>query len=77
VTPVRVITGRLTLSQNEISAKIFLSFSKHIYGTDIFKRTQFKGGCTPTASRQTSRHETKETKADVSIMTQIGVRRFS
>jgi hypothetical protein len=30
-----------------------------------------KGGCTPTASRQASRHETKETKADVSIMTQM------
>jgi hypothetical protein len=36
-----------------------------------------KGGCTPTASRQASRHETKKTKADVSIMTQTGVRRFS
>jgi hypothetical protein len=31
------------------------------------------GGRTPTASR----HETKKTKADVSIMTQTGVRRFS
>jgi hypothetical protein len=29
----------------------------------------FKGGRTQTASRQVSRHETKETKADVSIMT--------
>jgi hypothetical protein len=37
----------------------------------------FKGGRTPTASRQASRHETKETKAGVSIMTQTGVRRFS
>jgi hypothetical protein len=36
-----------------------------------------KGGRTPTASRQASRHETKETKADVSIMTQTGVRWFS
>jgi hypothetical protein len=36
-----------------------------------------KGDRTPTASRQASRHETKETKADVSIMTQAGVRRFS
>jgi hypothetical protein len=36
-----------------------------------------KGGRTPTASRQASRHETKKTKADVSIMTQTGVRRFS
>jgi hypothetical protein len=35
-----------------------------------------KGGRTPTASRQASRHETKEAKADVSIMTQTGVRRF-
>jgi hypothetical protein len=35
-----------------------------------------KGGRTPTASRQASGHETKETKADVSIMTQTGVRRF-
>jgi hypothetical protein len=38
---------------------------------------RIKGGRTPTASRQASRHETKETKADVSIMTQTGVRRFS
>jgi hypothetical protein len=36
-----------------------------------------KGGRTPTASKQASRHETKETKTDVSIMTQIGMRRFS
>jgi hypothetical protein len=36
-----------------------------------------KGGRTPTASRQASRHETKKAKADVNIMTQIGVRRFS
>jgi hypothetical protein len=36
-----------------------------------------KGDRTPTASRQASRHETKKTIADVSIMTQIGVRRFS
>jgi hypothetical protein len=35
-----------------------------------------KGGRTPTASRQASRHERKETKADVSIMTKTGVRRF-
>jgi hypothetical protein len=33
-------------------------------------------GRTPTASRQASRHETKETKADVSIMTQTDVLRF-
>jgi hypothetical protein len=36
-----------------------------------------KGGRTPIASRQASRHETKETTADVSIVTQTGVRRFS
>jgi hypothetical protein len=36
-----------------------------------------KDGRTPTASKQASRHETKETKADVSIMTQTDVRRFS
>jgi hypothetical protein len=36
-----------------------------------------KGSHTPTASRQASRRQTKETKADVSIMTQTGVRRFS
>jgi hypothetical protein len=36
-----------------------------------------KGGRTPTASRQASRHETKKTKADVSIITQTSVRRFS
>jgi hypothetical protein len=36
-----------------------------------------KGGGTPTASRQASRHETKEKKSDVSIMTETGVRRFS
>jgi hypothetical protein len=36
-----------------------------------------KGSRTPTASRQASRHETKETKAYVSIMTQTGVQRFS
>jgi hypothetical protein len=34
-----------------------------------------KGGRTPNASRQASRHKTKATKADVSIMTQTGVRR--
>jgi hypothetical protein len=33
----------------------------------------YKGSRTPTASR----HETKETKADVSIMTQTGMRQFS
>jgi hypothetical protein len=37
----------------------------------------YKGSRTSTASRQASRHETKETKADVSIMTQTDVRRFS
>jgi hypothetical protein len=42
-----------------------------------FTTTMGKGGRTPTASRQASKHETKETKADVSIMTQTGVRRFS
>jgi hypothetical protein len=40
-------------------------------------RSERNGGQTPTALRQASRHETKETKADVSIMTQTGVRRFS
>jgi hypothetical protein len=35
-----------------------------------------KGGLTPTASRQASRHVTKKTKDDVSIITQTGVRRF-
>jgi hypothetical protein len=35
-----------------------------------------KGGRTPTA-RQASRHETKKIKADVSIMTQTGMGRFS
>jgi hypothetical protein len=33
-----------------------------------------KGGRTPTASRQASRHEKNETKADVTIITQTGVR---
>jgi hypothetical protein len=45
-----------------------VNFFRHFYDT--------KGGRTPTASKQASRHETKETKADVSIMTQTGVQRF-
>jgi hypothetical protein len=47
---------------------------------DCIKRKplcEHKDGRTPTASRQASRHETKETKADVSIMIQTGVRQFS
>jgi hypothetical protein len=43
----------------------------------FFLSKKFKGGRTPTASRQASKHEAKKTKADVSIMTQTGVRRFS
>jgi hypothetical protein len=42
-----------------------------------FSEVNIKGGRTPTASRQVLRYGTKETKADVSIMTQTGVRRFS
>jgi hypothetical protein len=45
--------------------------------TIYFCEKYWAGGRTPTASRQAPRLETKETKADVSIMTQTGVRRFS
>jgi hypothetical protein len=51
------------------------------FNTDSKKRSalepreKIKDGRTPTASRQASRHETKEIKADVSIMTHTGERR--
>jgi hypothetical protein len=65
--------------------KITNNFSEHILslgprfalGIPGIRSINTKGGRTPTASRQATRHETKETKADVSIMTQTGVRRFS
>jgi hypothetical protein len=41
------------------------------------QRLLSKGGRTRTESRQASRHEKKEKKADVSVMTETGVRRVS
>jgi hypothetical protein len=54
----------------EVIVKVYQTARRHI-------SEDCKGGRTPTASRQASRHETKETKVDVSIMTETGVRRFS
>jgi hypothetical protein len=44
---------------------------------ELYSFSVFKGGRTPTAPKQASRHKTKEIKADVSNMTQTGVRWFS
>jgi hypothetical protein len=71
------------LSSTHVNGEAFYSVSVvnycTVYRTSVVRSTFTisKGGRTSTASRQASRHETKKTKADVSIMTQTGVRRFS
>jgi hypothetical protein len=52
------------------SVTVFLFYYEN--GPNVTEKR--KGGRTPTASRRASSHETK---ADVSIMTETGVRRFS
>jgi hypothetical protein len=44
---------------------------------NLLYQGNYYGDRTLTASREASRHETKERKVDVSSMTQTGVRRFS
>jgi hypothetical protein len=70
------VRRRLGADSNELKAEAEESpLLERLVKTQQTEKT--KGGRTPTASRQASRHETKGTKADVSIMTQTGVRRFS
>jgi hypothetical protein len=66
------------LKLNESCSECILNYgfiSKYEMPVTVAARS--KGGRTAIALRQASRHETEETKADVSIMIQTGVRRLS